>query len=232
MRHLNCGVPYRPVFPARVAAKLESPGESRGCLLACCSTNLSPIPLYIMRVALGKAASTCGQHRDHSSLACQYPNTIRSGLTDCATRTASCPFEASPHTSKSASRAKISARICRIKQLSSTTRTRLRCGCSWDDGSYRLRQRAAQDEPPSRTWGNVNSRFMRVPISKGSCLITAPSRVNCDGAWSARATAELVTRVDFLTLFWMFSGLSALNADIYTIHGRINSLPRSLPKRM
>ena len=54
MRHLNCGVPYRPVFPARVAAKLESPGESRGCLLACCSTNLSPIPLYIMRVALGK----------------------------------------------------------------------------------------------------------------------------------------------------------------------------------
>ena len=151
MRHLNCGVPYRPVFRARVAAKLENPGESRGCLLACCSTNLSPIPRYIMRVALGKTRLNMRAASRPFITGMPISNTIRSGLTDCATRTASCPFEASPHTSKSASRAKISARICRIKQLSSTTRTRLRCGCSWDDGSYRLRQRAAQDEPPSCT---------------------------------------------------------------------------------
>src|SRR5207248_6038534 len=95
-------------------------------------------------------------------------NTIRSGLTDCATRTASCPFEASPHTSKSASRAKISARICGIKQLSSTTRTRLRCGCSWDDGSYRgCDNELLKTNPLQAPWGNANSRSMRVPISKG-----------------------------------------------------------------
>jgi len=123
-------------WPTKVPG--ASPFEMRAAIpmsLACCSTNLSPIPLYMISGTAGINRLSIRAASSPFITGIARSRTIRSGPNSCATRTASCPLHASPHTSKSASRLKISVSACRTKQLSSTIRTRLRLSGARDSRS-------------------------------------------------------------------------------------------------